>query len=262
MRRALELLGEAAGAGADIVCLPEYVNCMACEAGAAAERAGAPAQELLDAASGCARAGGCYVLAPAVVDTPAGRFNRGHLIDRNGKTAGHFDKVHLTHVERGEWGVTAGNEWPVFECDFGRIGMMICYDGCFWEPARILTLKGAEIVFWPSLQRSFTETELLIQTQAHAYFNHTIIVRSSYGMPKTKPWRPGVMVGMSCVCGADGALLANLGRWTGWTMAAVDLDEVQVGARSFGGDVGVLKEMRLGDRRPKTYAAIVEPGGK
>lgn len=257
--RALELLEAAADAGADIVCLPEYLNCMACGPEAVDDRAVTAAQTMLDAAATCARKHACYIVAPAVIGMPPHRFNRAHVIDRSGVIAGRFDKVHLTHVERDEWRVSPGDTWPVFACDFGRIGIMICYDGCFLEPARLLALNKAEIIFWPSLQRSFTERELLLQTQTHAYFNHVIVVRSSYGTDKNRPWRPGRMVGMSCVCGQDGALLANLGRWTGWTMATVDLDQAQVGARSFGGDLGKVKEMRFGDRRPETYGGIVEP---
>ena len=256
--RALELLREAAQAGADIICLPEYLNCMACGADEASARAGQPARDLLEAAAACAREFNCHVIVPTVIDTDAGRFNRGHVIDRKGELAGHFDKVHLTHVERDEWGVTAGDEWPVFDCDFGKIGIMICYDGCFPEPARILALRGAEIIFWPSLQRSFTETELTLETRAHAYFNRVIVVRSSYGTERDQPWKPGVMVGMSCVCNHDGTVLASLGRWVGRTSAVVDLDAHQRGQRSFGGAIGAIKEMRFGDRRPETYGTLAD----
>jgi predicted amidohydrolase len=37
---------------------------------------------------------------------------------------------------------------PVFELDFGTVGIMTCYDGWFPEPARVLSLKGAELVVW------------------------------------------------------------------------------------------------------------------
>ncbi len=41
-----------------------------------------------------------------------------------------------------------GTELPVFEFDFGTVGIMTCYDGWFPEPARILSLKGAELIVW------------------------------------------------------------------------------------------------------------------
>ena len=258
-QRTLDLLRLAAQEKPDVVCLPEYANCMACGPEQASARAEKPARDLVEAVAEHARSAKCWVIVSVLIDTDAGRFNRAHLIDRRGKPAGHFDKVHLTRIERDEWRVTAGGEWPVFECDFGRIGIMICYDGCFPEPARILALKGADILFWASLQRTYTETELDLQTRSHAYFNHVIVVRSSYGTERGLPWAPGDMVGMSCICNHDGHMLADLGRWVGWTSATVDLDAPQRGPHSFGGEIGLLKEMRMGDRRPDTYGALTAP---
>jgi len=67
------------------------------------------------------------------------------LIDRKGEIAGIYKKTHLTYGEY-ERGITAGEEYPVFETDFGKLGMLICWDALFPEPARILALKGAEII--------------------------------------------------------------------------------------------------------------------
>ena len=47
-----------------------------------------------------------------------------------------------------EWIMKKGEDIPVFEFDFGRVGIMTCYDGWFPEPARILSLKGAELIVW------------------------------------------------------------------------------------------------------------------
>jgi predicted amidohydrolase len=47
-----------------------------------------------------------------------------------------------------EWIMKRGNDLPVFDLDFGRIGILICYDGYFPETYRILSLKGAEIIIW------------------------------------------------------------------------------------------------------------------
>ncbi len=45
-----------------------------------------------------------------------------------------------------EWIMERGQDIPVFEFDFGTVGIMTCYDGWFPEPARILSLKGAELI--------------------------------------------------------------------------------------------------------------------
>ena len=46
-------------------------------------------------------------------------------------------------------GVTPGDALPVFETDFGTIGMMICWDVTFPEAARTLAKQGAEVIFLP-----------------------------------------------------------------------------------------------------------------
>ena len=47
-----------------------------------------------------------------------------------------------------EWTMDKGMSLPVFDLDFGKVGIMTCYDGWFPEPPRILSLKGAEVLVW------------------------------------------------------------------------------------------------------------------
>ncbi len=47
-----------------------------------------------------------------------------------------------------EWIMEKGKDLPVFDLDFGRIGILTCYDGWFPESFRVLSLKGAEIIVW------------------------------------------------------------------------------------------------------------------
>ncbi len=67
------------------------------------------------------------------------------------------------------------------------------------------------------------------------------------------------MVGQSCICGPDGNLLDSLGPRVGWTKAIIDLDAPEFGERSFGGEVGILRDMRMADRRPEMYKALTLP---
>jgi apolipoprotein N-acyltransferase len=71
-------------------------------------------------------------------------YNTAVLIDRQGRIAGKYRKVHLATVE-GEGGITPGREYPVFDTDFGRVGMLVCWDNWFPETARAMRLKGAEL---------------------------------------------------------------------------------------------------------------------
>jgi len=68
-----------------------------------------------------------------------------------------------------EWIMKRGNEFPVFDLDFARVGILTCYDGWFPEPFRILSLKGAEILIWVNsrfgmVEEHFVKTALWQQT--------------------------------------------------------------------------------------------------
>ena len=75
-------------------------------------------------------------------------YNTAVLIDRDGRLAGKYRKVYLPREEV-EGGITAGSDYPVFHTDFGTIGMMICWDVQYPDPARALALRGAELILMP-----------------------------------------------------------------------------------------------------------------
>ena len=98
-----------------------------------------------------AKQAGVYVVAPLALyhdDLPVVPFNSAVLIDREGNVAGVYDKQHLWALER--FYFRGGNGTPVFQTDFGTIGIMICYDMGYPEVARMLALQGAQIVLCPS----------------------------------------------------------------------------------------------------------------
>jgi len=76
-------------------------------------------------------------------------YNSAPLYDRTGKLVGLYDKVMLYDPELDD-GTTCGDRVPVFEADFGTVGIMTCYDS--WHPsvAKLLALKGAELILFPS----------------------------------------------------------------------------------------------------------------
>jgi predicted amidohydrolase len=71
--------------------------------------------------------------------------------DRSGNIVGKYRRTHPTVAEMVLKGVTPGDDYPVLETDFGRIGYQICYDNHFPEVARILSFKGAQIVLHPNM---------------------------------------------------------------------------------------------------------------
>ncbi len=100
-------------------------------------------------------------------------FNSAFLIDSRGKNLGAYRKTHPFPAERlggGGW-TTPGSRFPVFATEIGTIGLHICYDGDFPEIARILAVRGAQILCRPSaLLRSFPIWEGT--NQMRAYENH------------------------------------------------------------------------------------------
>lgn len=103
-------------------------------------------------------------------------YNTAVLLDREGRVVGKYRKVYLPIGEI-EGGLTPGSEYPVFRTDFGTIGLMICYDVFFPDPARALARQGAEILLMPI----WGGNEVL--AQARAIDNQVFLVASGYDHP-------------------------------------------------------------------------------
>lgn len=76
-------------------------------------------------------------------------YNSAPLFDRAGKLVGVYNKNMLFDPELDN-GTSPGVGYPVFETDFGKVGVIICYDSWFPEPARLLGYKGAELLLLPN----------------------------------------------------------------------------------------------------------------
>ncbi len=91
---------------------------------------------------------------------------------QSGKIIGKYRKTHLEFSEKDK--ITPGeNYFEVFKTQFGVIGMMLDYEGFFPEIARILTLKGAEIIIWPA---QFSHDEHLKIAQTRSAENKIFII--------------------------------------------------------------------------------------
>jgi predicted amidohydrolase len=138
----------------DLVVLPE---CALHEGrgNRAREQAIAADDPAVAAVGAMARRAGAYVVLPAILRERTGGetcANAALLLDRDGKVAGIYRKVHPVAAPNGvfENGVTPGREFPVFDCDFGRLGIQICWDMVYDEGWQALAAGGAELVALPS----------------------------------------------------------------------------------------------------------------
>ncbi len=188
----LPYINRAGNDGAQLVVFPEYVL--------GHIKVPGPATEKLAAA---AKANAIYVIVGCWENYEDGTFaNTALLFDRTGTIAGKYHKTHaaVDHYEGTppwskppsgkdrEWFIKNDPEWimerggtlPVFELDFGKIGILTCYDGWFPEPARVLSLKGAELIVWINGRRGSVEDFLVTST---IFRNHVAMITTnqSYG---------------------------------------------------------------------------------
>ena len=137
-------------------------------------------------------------------------YNTSALIGPDGGLIGKYRKVTLPRGEI-EAGITPGHEYPVFETSFGKVGMMICYDGFFPEVARALTIRGAEVIAWPV----WGCNPLL--ARARACENHVYLVSSTYTDSTKHDWM------LSGIFDHYGDVLAKGELWGTVAVAEVDL---------------------------------------
>ena len=137
----------------DLVVFSEYF--MARGAGTLAQNA-IRLDEVVPRIAACAKRHDCYLVVPLVLkeDNPPDRYsNAALLMGRDGRIAGIYKKVHpctdLKYLLL-EGGMTPGSNFPVFSCDFGRVGIQICYDVFYPDGWEALAKQGAEIVALPS----------------------------------------------------------------------------------------------------------------
>ena len=202
------LIAQAAEQKADLVVLPEtltyygsgfdYVD--------AAEPIPGPSTQYF---AGLAKQHDLYVVAGLLERDGHLVYNVAVLIGPNGEIVGKYRKVCLPRSEI-EGGITPGNDYPVFDTRFGKVGMMVCYDGFFPEVARGLSNRGADVIAWPV----WGCNPLL--AQARACENHVFVVSSTY-TDIENDWM------VSAVFGRDGKPLSVARQWGTVTIAEVDL---------------------------------------
>ena len=121
-----------------------------------------------------ARKHNAYIVCPLDRKEGNRRYNSAVLIDRKGRVAGVYDKVFPYWSEFDLVPpVDIGGKVPVFEADFGRLGIAICFDVNFPEVWQALADHGAELVVWPSAYSAGSSL------QAHAINHHYYIVTST-----------------------------------------------------------------------------------
>ena len=107
------------------------------------------------------------------------------LIDRRGEILLTYAKVHTCEFDV-EAALTHGEDFPVCELEteqgFVKVGFMICYDREFPESARVLMLRGAEIILTPNA--CTLDRPRLDQFKTRAYENMVGVAMTNYAAPQ------------------------------------------------------------------------------
>uniref|UniRef100_UPI0039C9C275 carbon-nitrogen hydrolase family protein n=1 Tax=Horticoccus sp. 23ND18S-11 TaxID=3391832 RepID=UPI0039C9C275 len=204
------LIADAARQKADLVVLPEtltfyrlgrsYADC--------AEPVPGPSTEYFGT---LARQHNLYIVAGLLERDGALVYNVAALIGPDGRFIGKYRKVALPRGEV-EGGIHPGHEYPVFDTRFGKLGMMVCYDGFFPEVARQLANRGAEVIAFPVWGCNPG------LASARACENHVFLVSSTYTDPAAN-WMP------TAVYDRSGAVLVQAQQWGTVIVAEVDLNQ-------------------------------------
>lgn len=121
-----------------------------------AEKEGGPSWQAM---SDYARKYHIYLIAGSMpeADDVGKVYNTSYIFDRDGKQIGKHRKAHLfdINVKNGQHfkesdTLTSGDHATVFDTEFGKMGVMICYDIRFPEFARTMVLDGARMIFVPA----------------------------------------------------------------------------------------------------------------
>jgi predicted amidohydrolase len=254
------LLEQAGREGTDLVCATEDVTGTYCYSSypddgklflSFAESIPGPISDKL---SRIAKRYGMYIVANMDEVCEGKYYNTSFLIDRKGKVAGKYHKVHLAPDEAHYF--QAGDEFPVFKTDLGNLGLMTCFDNWFPEVARILALRGADVLVHCTYGVCMPgETDQLLKARARAVDNTVYLIMSAYGN-RIESSHPG----RSCVIDTAGNVMADAGyRADQVVTAVVDMDYERTD--EWDEERTGIKQVRprlLVNRKPHLYGTIVE----
>ena len=157
VEKAVQRIGEAAAAGANVVCLQElFAGQYPCQSEdhrrfEEAEPIPGPTSQALAEA---ARRNGVVVVGSLFERRAAGLYhNTAVVFDADGSLAGMYRKMHIPDdpLYYEKFYFTPGDlGFRAFPTRYGRIGVCVCWDQWYPEAARLTALAGAQIIFYPT----------------------------------------------------------------------------------------------------------------
>jgi predicted amidohydrolase len=205
LKLGLSMLDAAGAQGADLAVLPEgfmAAGLPASEIPIVAEPLDGPS---FQAIAELARRHSMYVVAGFYAAIDGNISNVSVLIDRSGRLVGTYSKRHPTEGEI-ENGVVPGDAAGVFDTDFGRVGLAICFDLNWQDLWQKMADAGAEVVVWISAYEGG------LPLQAYAWIHQYAIVTSVW------PYHARIIE-------RTGRIVAQTSRWGRLAVHDLDLDK-------------------------------------
>lgn len=157
LKKTAEKIKFAAGKGAQIVCLQELFNTKyfpQYKKKNASRLAETIPGKTTDILSAIARDFRIVIIAPIFEkDSKKNYFNSAAVINADGKLIDTYRKIHIPHDQlfyEKTYFKPGSSGFKVYNTKYAKIGVLICYDQWFPEAARVLALKGADIIFYPT----------------------------------------------------------------------------------------------------------------
>ena len=252
LEQCLGLLEEAAGAGAELLVLPEcaipgYMFESLEEAMPYAEEPAGPTTEAL--AEACRKLDVHAVC--GLLERDGDRLRNAAVLVGPEGLVGTYWKTHLPFLGVDRF-VTPGDELSVWDTPLGRVGVEICYDLRFPEVTRTLALQGADLIAHPTNFPMAAKAQTEIVTLARSVENRIYLLTAN----RVGKERWGEFCGWSQIVDPYGNRLAEAGeKEEALLVAEIDL------AKARDKDYVVPGEYELylfGDRRPELYGALVD----
>ena len=175
-------------------------------------------------------------------------FNTAVVIDADGKMLGKYRKVHIPQIplwEEKAYFQPGDLGFPVFPTRYARVGVQICWDNFFPEGARILALKGAQIIFSPTAAALASQEKWEKVICAHAATSGIYIFRVNRVGREAKQ----NFYGKSFCASPEGELVdPPSGAQEGVVISSIDLAEIERTRRVW---------TFLRDRRPEIYQELL-----
>lgn len=230
---ASEFVKKAAEKNIDMAVLPEMFNCpyKTSNFPVYAEDEGGECYRLL---SKLAKTCGIYLVAGTMPerDNEGRVFNTSYVFDRKGNKIGKHRKMHLfdiavqggQHFKESET-LTAGNEVTVFETEFGKMGLAICYDLRFPELSRLMVDKGAKVIVAPAAFNMTTgpaHWEVMFRSRAVDNQVYTIGIAPARDVNSCY-----TSYGNSLMVSPWGEIIVQMDEKEGFAVGMLDLDYVE-----------------------------------